>query len=1482
MVAQSTSGASVGENGAYESWMDIPIIIPVTSSYSPTLTLEIYPDELPDDPEVMLGILRDESADLSIWYDIALAYHRTALRSGDARTRALRLPSDALSRSGAIIDAANGALDDVRYPSDRTGRLRVLVSSGVFNVRRALSVPSSGSTAEREEHYAAADECFNRAQKIDPFFAMSFVGKGLMNLAQGRTEQARFFFDTTLKNTKNSNRGVLPALLGMAAVCYAEGRHDAAAEYYCTAITEFPDSPASVRVGLGLCCYRLGQVDRARACMERAVSMDPTNVEAIVGKAVLDLAAAGRGGDMDREGRTLTENAIKNISLANMYDNSNAMVQIHLANHYFWKWSEVPTSGWTVSIKGNTVTTSEHVDFYPGDEIRIGMDFATYVRTEPEVFPGSSSSYRFTVRDRIPTPLDGATLWRKDYERVQDMARVAYNSTSVPEIQSEALYLTGRVYHATGDYENAFKSFRAAVDKQPSLTPARYALAQLHCHRGEYEEALAAAEEVCKTRDDLADAQALRGLILARLKKRKEALGCLSRAAELTPYDPDAYLWHAAVLQSAPAGHAAALECYRRAVALMEGPGGRGAGAVPYHVWWNAGVLCHETKDYEGAGSMYGKALDALLAETGGEKEAKADCHHLVRHGDNAPFWKWTAVGTTSFEAGAGSIALPPDLSVSEGDRIRLGPFHDTAVRSVFWDSRMVELTDPLPSALEAAVTVTRKDGETAKLSETAAPVTVIRGSSKIIIAGELAEMGWSVGDEISLGDGFQTGIVAIEYSILVEEEIPRRVSSGNLFIRRISEESEEFEDTNLTVSGLEKGSNEVVVRLTKFSDLGIDKAGGDHLKIEGFEAKILGFDKFLVFEKKFPAKAEGVEFMVQHSNGALRSETISIAFNIACLHEATEKTEAAVELHKAIVKMHPSYKNSYMRLACISRDNGSIDRCSEWLQAACQIAPEDPEVLTLVGNLHFSLSDWENAQKIFDKLLASKDPNVEAYSQLSIANIYFQNLNVPEKYSKHLRRAAEFYRKMLHKDPSNLYAANGLGAILAEKGHLPRSKEIFSRVREVSGDSIPDALLNLGHVFLVQKRHADALQMYQAYMDRLQKVDDSDLYLYISFTYFDWAKLAEAYNSTMSAPADERYLKSIEFMAKAMSASKKENLILRYNWCILKLHYGHCVLQKLSRNISRTSTEVRNALQGLEESLSVVQQILKWSKEKRKIPITSNLLNTFVGNCEKTISAAKNHLDEELKKEEESKELAERHRLDAGRKAMERKAELQKKREIESRRQAEKERKAHDKLKKVGTLVGQWQMEAKASEAKKQRQKTKGQLDGFINDSQIVESDDDHERRGRPEPASDSSDSEPEKNKSSRNKEKVSQSELFGDDEDSDDEESDQEKNNSGNLKKKNKLRKGNSDVSDDDAMFEDDEGAGGEANRPLVKASEKDLFGVSSDEEESDEELVPQESSKAGGKKRPGDKNKNSGGGGSDSDGNVKKRRVLSDDEE
>jgi RNA polymerase-associated protein CTR9 len=558
----------------------------------------------------------------------------------------------------------------------------------------------------------------------------------------------------------------------------------------------------------------------------------------------------------------------------------------------------------------------------------------------------------------------------------------------------------------------------------------------------------------------------------------------------------------------------------------------------------------------------------------------------------------------------------------------------------------------------------------------------------------------------------------------------------------------------------------------------------------------------------------------------------VSIAFNFARLHEAAGRIVASVELHKAIVKRHPSYVNSYLRLACISRDCGSLENCSEWLKCACAVAPGNPEVLILVGNLHLSLCDWHPAQRVFNQLLEQKIPKVDAYSMLCLGNIYFDNLKTPGRYVKHLGHATDYYRRILNKDNANAYAANGIGTVLAEKGDLIRSKEIFNKVREISGDTIPDALLNLGHIYLALSKHNEALQMYQSYMDRTNTAgaqitsknkdeDNASVLLYIAFAYYDWAKQTEAFKNTKSAPADGRYKKCIEYIEQAIEKSKKENVVVRYNLCIVKLSAANCILRKASRMIPRTAKEVQEALHGLEESLPKVQTMIQWKKEKKKVPISTAVMQKFVTNCRQNIENAQTTLNEELKKEAEDNQKRENQRLEALTKLKEKEIEELERKEREAKEQENRDRKARAKMQKVDMLVQNWEFENKLKDddVKKKPKKekmVKPQADDAMFDESSDEEDGGANNQISKQNTADSNEDEVMK-VDQDNSAQPTDKDLFGDDDDSDEEVFD------GDIKKDEAPVEGKAEVTKQDLFGDSDDSD--DEKEPAPKRSNDDV---------------------------------------------------------
>jgi RNA polymerase-associated protein CTR9 len=899
--------------------------------------------------------------------------------------------------------------------------------------------------------------------------------------------------------------------------------------------------------------------------------MDPENVDAMVGAAVLDMMNLD---ETSSDFNSHMERAIKMMSMANLLDHSNAMVQNHLANHYFWKWT--PIAGTVEVIQGSKIIRgSQPIPLDDGDTVRIGTHFESVVADDgtgddEDDVEGTT----FQLKDAWKGPsARGLKLWKKDYDRVIALAKGAYNSTSVSEIQSESLFILARVYHVRGMMDDAKKVYERACKLNPNLTPARFGLAQVLIDNEEYDDAASHLQLVLGTSNTATDALATIGLLEVKAGGKKTELGLsnLRKAIDLDPLNPDLILLEALALQQQEITYGKALERYNKAVHLMERQGKK----ITYDIYTNIGVLSHETRNFNESLTAYRQSLDAL------DKDGSMRKAELYNFG-------------------------------LEGGEIR---HKDNDVFFAFVNCE-IAIENPCKSEDEEGVS----------------SLLVMKSNGKTPEAVPLRP-----GDDIRLGGSFETQVEGLD---------------------------KEGENIVLRIKDLYKG----VWKQKENSESTIDNSG----------------------ETKESDDPKEIPVFVKRENSRLTDPlAISITFNMARLHEAAGRTLAAIELHKAIVKRNPSYVNSYLRLACIAIDCGALNECAGWLKIAAETAPGNPEVLTLIGNLHLSLCDWAPAQQIFDGLLGRKVPNVEAYALLSMGNIYFANLDIPGRYAKHLGYAGDFYKRILTKDNANAYAANGLGSVMAEKAELFKAKEIFNRVRETTGDTIADAHLNLAHIYLAQKKHPEALQMYQSYLKRTEdgtapitsksRLDDKvDVLHYIAFAYFDWARQTELLNNSKAAPADERYKMAMQNLELAIidNTSESKNSVLTYNLCMTKLQAANCVLQKLTRNIRRTAQEVEEALEGLQQSLETVETISKNKGEGAKVLISTSTLNDFITHCKSNIESAKSHLEDERKREEEAKEILELQRSMAEMKRQEQMLEEARRKEEEAKKHEERAQK--------------------------------------------------------------------------------------------------------------------------------------------------------------------------------------------------------------
>lgn len=104
-----------------------------------------------------------------------------------------------------------------------------------------------------------------------------------------------------------------------------------------------------------------------------------------------------------------------------------------------------------------------------------------------------------------------------------------------------------------------------------------------------------------------------------------------------------------------------------------------------------------------------------------------------------------------------------------------------------------------------------------------------------------------------------------------------------------------------------------------------------------------------------------------------------------------------------------------------------------------------------------------------------------DSYSLIALGNVWLQTLHQPtkekEREKRHQERALTMFKQVLKIDPKNIWAANGIGAVLAHKGTVNEARDIFAQVREATADFC-DVWLNIAHIYVEQKQFVSAIQM--------------------------------------------------------------------------------------------------------------------------------------------------------------------------------------------------------------------------------------------------------------------------------------------------------------------------------------------------------------------------------------------------------------------
>lgn len=275
------------------------------------------------------------------------------------------------------------------------------------------------------------------------------------------------------------------------------------------------------------------------------------------------------------------------------------------------------------------------------------------------------------------------------------------------------------------------------------------------------------------------------------------------------------------------------------------------------------------------------------------------------------------------------------------------------------------------------------------------------------------------------------------------------------------------------------------------------------------------------VAKDKLDAAIERAKIESEQDPQYYESISVTMKYNLGRLNEAMCAYDKADQLYKDILKEHPNYIDCYLRLGCMARDKGLIFVASDFFKDALKINTENPDTRSLLGNLHLAKMQWTLGQKNFETILKNPATSQDAYSLIALGNFWLQTLHLPSKEKdrekKYQESALSIYKQVLRTDPKNIWATNGIGAVLAHKGCINEARDIFAQVREATAE-FSDVWLNIAHIYVEQRQYVSAIQMYENCLKKFYRHNNVEVMQYLARAYFRAGKLKEAKTTLLKA----------------------------------------------------------------------------------------------------------------------------------------------------------------------------------------------------------------------------------------------------------------------------------------------------------------------------------------------------------------------------
>ena len=451
--------------------------------------------------------------------------------------------------------------------------------------------------------------------------------------------------------------------------------------------------------------------------------------------------------------------------------------------------------------------------------------------------------------------------------------------------------------------------------------------------------------------------------------------------------------------------------------------------------------------------------------------------------------------------------------------------------------------------------------------------------------------------------------------------------------------------------------------------------------------------------------------------------------FNVARVQEDFGELDAADQGYAAVLADFPGFTDCRLRRALVQFQREAdgakaLAMCEEILAEE----PDHPETLAVVGYINSSLPGAGPRRVAREKLerLEKCSEASEAYAKVGLANIALKKAHTnplidpsnPESDSlwkdvtTNLKFCKEKFLEALKNSRGNIYAANGLGCVLAEEGSYTEAQQILAQMNEAvlaaggGMPAMPSVTVNLGHTFLALGKAESAIKMYRKVLETHYRGVNSEIDLFIAKAYCDVA---------------HDFGKAVEHAGRALETAEAGHDLYRYNLGACKQRRADYLVDKpRPQDDSTKLPELLLAVQEFKDALQIFsalnatypdrtahEKAQRTEEEKqtdrrgRALHLNTRQIFVHVGYCAKRREEAQAKYEMAVRKERERELSLKKEEAEM--------LVLQKKKEADEalratderlREQARQER-ARENAERLQNMQEQWSRQPKPTEAK-------------------------------------------------------------------------------------------------------------------------------------------------------------------------------------